>query len=144
MSDEKKIIVDDDWKAEAQREKEKLEEETKAREQAAARPAGGFAELLNMLAMQAVVGLGGMATPTGERIPPNLETAKHFIDLIEVLDEKTQGNLSEDEKKMMDQTVYELRMIYVQAASGAAPGGATPPGGMPATDLPPAGGDATA
>ncbi|MGE3182679.1 MAG: DUF1844 domain-containing protein [Phycisphaerae bacterium] len=131
--DEKKIIVDDDWKAEAQREKQKLEEETRARAQAP-RLEGGFAELLNLLAMQAVVGLGGMATPTGERIPPNLETAKHFIDLIEVLDEKTTGNLSEDEKKILDQTIYELRMIYVQAATGGGAGGMAPPTGRPSTE----------
>jgi hypothetical protein len=107
MSDEsKRIIVDDDWKAEAQREKERLAKEAEAAR--GPRPAGGFVELLNVL--------GGFAGPGGEPIPPNLEAAKHFIDLLRVLEEKTQGNLSDDEKKMLDQTLYELQMRFVQMA----------------------------
>jgi hypothetical protein len=79
-----------------------------------------FAELLNMLAMQAMIGLGGYQGPGGERIPPNPVSAKHFIDLLDVLEKKTKGNLDEEEKKAMDAVLYELRMQYVSAASGGA------------------------
>ena len=115
--DEKKIIVDDDWKAQAKKEKEQLAEEAAAPEQI---PDASFAELLNMLAVQAMVGMGGMAGPNGERIPPNLEAAKHYVDMLQVLDEKTKNNLDEEESKLLDSLLYELRMRYVQAAGGGA------------------------
>jgi len=119
--EEKKIIVDDDWKAEARKEKERLAEETAKREPL---PDPTFAELVNMIAIQAMVGFGGMAGPGGERIPPNLEIAKHYVDMLQVLEDKTKGNLSDDEKNLLDQVIYEVRMRYIQSASG----GAVPPG----------------
>lgn len=122
--EEKKIIVDDDWKNEAKQEKERLAEETAQPEQI---PDASFSELLNMIAMQAVVGMGGMAGPGGEQIPPNLDLAKHYVDMLQVLETKTKGNLSDDESKLLDQLLYELRMRYVQAAGG---GAAPPPGVM--------------
>jgi hypothetical protein len=115
---EKKIIVDEDWKAEAKREKERLAEETGKREPL---PDPNFSELLNLIAMQAMVGLGLVSGPGGERIPPNLEIAKHFVDLLQVLEDKTKNNLTPDEKKTLDQVLYEMRMRYVQAAGGAGP-----------------------
>lgn len=124
MTDEpKKIIVDDDWKAEARREKERLAEETAQEEPL---PDPTFAELVNMIAIQAMIGFGGMAGPDGQRIPPNFEVAKHYIDMLQVLDEKTQNNLSDEEKKMLDQVLYEIRMRYMQVAGG----GGAPPGVM--------------
>jgi hypothetical protein len=116
----KKLFVDDDWKAEAQREKERLAEQTAARSEKL--PGASIAELVNLLAMQALAGLGLLTGPGGERVPPQLELAKHFIDLIQVLDDKTRGNLTPDEKKMLDQVLYEIRMHYVQIASGGAAG----------------------
>jgi hypothetical protein len=119
--EEKKIIVDDDWKAEAKKEKERLAQESAKQEPI---PDPSFAELINMIAMQAIVGFGGMTGPGGERIPPNLEIAKHYVDMLQVLEDKTRGNLTEDEKKLLDQVIYEIRMRYIQSASGGAP----PPG----------------
>jgi len=118
--EEKKIIVDDDWKAEAKQEKERLAEESAQHEPI---PGASFVELINMIAMQAMVGMGGMAGPGGERIPPNLEIAKHYVDMLQVLEDKTKNNLTEDEKTLLDQVLYEIRMRFVQSASG----GAVPP-----------------
>lgn len=121
MTDEpKKIIVDDDWKAQAQREKEQLAEETAAAGQMPQEP--NFLEVLNLIVMQAMAGLGLMGTPDGQRIPPNFEVAKHFIDLLAILEVKTKGNLEPDEEKILQQTLYELRMHFVQITTGAAPG----------------------
>ena len=121
MSDDpKKIIVDDDWKAEAKREKERLAEETTHEE---ALPDPSFAELVNMIALQAMIGFGGMAGPDGQRIPSNFEIAKHYIDMLQVLEDKTKGNLSEEEKKMLDQVLYEIRMRYMQVVGGGMPPG---------------------
>lgn len=118
----KKLFVDDDWKAEAEREKERLAQQSTPRQEKM--PSASFAELINLLAMQALAGLGLLTGPGGERMPPQLEVAKHFIDLIQTLDDKTRGNLTADEKKMLDQVLYEIRMHYVQTASGGAGAGA--------------------
>jgi len=116
-----RIQVDDDWKAEAAREKEKLAAETEDVGKREPLPEPTFAEVINMIAMQALVAIGGMSTPDGQRIPADLSVAKHHIDLLALLVEKTKGNLSEEEAKLLDGAIYELRMRFVQAASPAAP-----------------------
>ncbi len=123
-AEEKKIIVDTDWKAEAKRDKERLAEEA---HQPEAAPPASFSELVNLIVMQAMAGLGLLAGPGGERIPPSLEMAKHFIDLLQVLEDKTKGNLTADEKALLDQVLYEMRMTFVQLAGGGPAGPAMPP-----------------
>lgn len=126
MSDSK-LHIDSDWKAEAAKEKERLAAQEKAQKTTGdSQTAPAFIELLNLLAMQAVIALGGYQGPGGERIPANPAAAKHHIDLLEVLEKKTAGNLSEEEKRAMDSVLYELRMQYVQTVS--APRGAAPKG----------------
>jgi hypothetical protein len=125
MSDEPpKIHVDSDWKAEAAAEKARLSET--AEEGPHGPPAADFIGLVQLLAMQAVVGLGGLAGPGGQEIPPNLEAAKHHIDLLDVLDRKTKGNLDPRERSVLDTTLHQLRMAYVDAVRGPAPGRGTP------------------
>lgn len=124
---EGKLHIDSDWKAEAAKEKERLAAQEKVQKPAGdSHTAPAFIELLNLLAMQAVISLGGYQGPGGERIPANPAAAKHHIDLLEVLEKKTSGNLSEEEKRALDSVLYELRMQYVQTVSasrGAAPKG---------------------
>ena len=64
--------------------------------------------------MQALVSLGGMRGPGGQPYPANPEIAKYHIDLLEVLAEKTKAGLTPEEKRLIDMTLYELRMRYVQ------------------------------
>ena len=75
-----------------------------------------FLELVNMVAMQAIVSIGGYQLPTGEHVPADLAMAKHQIDMLEMLEKKTSGNLIEEEKKALAGVLYELRMQYVQSA----------------------------
>jgi len=135
MADEpRKIIVDDDWKAEARREKERLaQQEQRERSEPAA--SASFEGLIHLIVMQALGGLGMLATPSGERFPPDLAVARHFIDLLQVLDEKTRNNLTAEEKRLLDQSLYEMRMYYVQvaAALSAAPPPSTVPPAAPAS-----------
>ena len=49
-----------------------------------------------------------------DRPEPNFELARHFIDLLAILQEKTRGNLSLEEKRMLENTITELRFRYVQ------------------------------
>lgn len=135
--DKPKIIIDSDWKAEAQREKERLAEESAApgagtgsrNPELSGLPEADFAGLVNILMMQALVGLGGMRGAGGQPIPPNPEVAKYNIDLLGVLEEKTRNNLSAEEKKLLDLALYELRMRYVQLIGAAT--GVTAPGQVP-------------
>lgn len=127
--DDRKIQIDDDWKAEAQREKENLAAEADAAAPAGIPAAASLAGLIDLLAMQAVASLGAMMGPGGERMPPNPEAAKHFIDMLQVLETKTKGNMTDDETKMLDTVLYELRVRYVQSTSG---GDVMPPGAGPA------------
>ena len=112
-----KIQIDSDWKEEAKREKERLAEEVEEGERGGPLPDPTFPELINMILMQAMIGLGGMQTPDGRVIPPDLEVAKHHIDLLSLLGEKTKGNLTDDEKRLLETVLYELLMAYVEAAS---------------------------
>lgn len=131
------LHIDSDWKEEAAREKERLARETEAAASRAGDPGAGtegpsLFDIINLLAMQAAVGLGGMRTPDGQNIPPNLASAKHHIDLLDVLEAKTKGNLSDEEKQVLDNVLYELRMQYVsivnKGSGGAASGPASPAG----------------
>lgn len=126
MPDEpKKIIVDDDWKAEARREKERLVQEASG---PAELPPPSLEELVNLIAVQALAAMGLLPGPGGERIPPQVEVAKHFIDMLQLLEDKTRNNLTPEEKRLLDQVLYETRMSFVQAVGGgAAPPGAVPP-----------------
>lgn len=120
-----KLHIDDDWKNEAAREKERLAESAGGsgpREM----PTADFTGLVQMIAMQALIGLGGFAGPGGQEIPPNPELAKHHIDMLDVLDKKTAGNLAPEEKSLLDTTLHQLRMAYVETMRFGA-GSAPPP-----------------
>ena len=119
------LHIDSDWKSEAARDKERLaSQERTPRPPAGAEVAANFVELINLMAMQAAIGLGGYQGPGGERIPPNPMVAKHHIDLLEVLEKKTAGILTDEEKRVLDGVLYELRLQYVQSVS--APRGGAP------------------
>jgi len=117
---EKKIIVDEDWKEQARKEKEKLaEEEQKEEQQQQQRgplPKGDLAALLSMLATQAFFSLGVLKVEGQEGREPDLPLAKYNIDMIETLEEKTKGNLTEQEEKILTDTLSQLRMAYVKVA----------------------------
>jgi hypothetical protein len=127
MSDDKekqpRIIVDDDWKQQAAQEKEEADRTARDAPQGGEIPPPSLVEIVQMLAMQAAIGLGGFQDPqTGQTIPPQLPVAKHYIDLLELFQQKTAGAVDEQEKQIIDGTLNELRMAFVQAAGvGAAP-----------------------
>ncbi len=121
---EKKIIIDEDWKAEAQKEKEILAaqeeaEKKKAQEEKQARgplPQGNLAALISMLTTQALFALGLLQVKGQEKREPDLELAKYNIDMLETLEEKTKGNLTKEEEAVLANTLNELRMGYVKVA----------------------------
>ncbi|HEY7057524.1 MAG TPA: DUF1844 domain-containing protein [Vicinamibacterales bacterium] len=78
-----------------------------------------FTGFVLSLATTAAVHFGDIADPsTGEPSEPNLVAAGQMIEIIAMLQERTQGNLSDPEAKLIDDLLYELRMRYVQAQQG--------------------------
>jgi hypothetical protein len=82
-----------------------------------------FASFVLSLVHTAAVHFGDVADPsTGERHQPNLQLAQQMIDILAMLEEKTRGNLSVEERQLIDQVLYELRMRFVEVSgAGAAP-----------------------
>lgn len=121
--EEKKIIVDEDWKTEAQKEKETLaaEEKTekKEKQQRGPLPKGDFAALISMLTTQIFFSLGLIRMEGQEPKEPDLELAKYNIDMLETIEEKTKGNLSEQEQQVLKNTLNEVRMAYVKLSEQA-------------------------
>jgi hypothetical protein len=76
--------------------------------------ASGFETLVSYLSTTTMFQLGLLAGPGGERIPPDMANAQRTIDLLQVLQEKTQGNLTPNESRLLDDVLYELRMTFVE------------------------------
>jgi hypothetical protein len=74
----------------------------------------GFETLVSYLGTTTMFQLGLLAGPGGERIPPDMPNAQRTIDLLQVLQEKTQGNLTPNDSRLLDDVLYELRMTFVE------------------------------
>jgi len=121
---QKKIIIDEDWKQQARKEKEVLsvqeESEKKPTPPQDKRsrdplPPGNFAALVSMLVTQALFALGVLEVE-GRHREPDLDMAKYNIDMLETLEAKTKGNLTDQEQKVLEDTVSQVRMAYVKVA----------------------------
>ena len=77
-----------------------------------------FMQLLYMFHTSAIQGLGKMADPTG-KISRNLEYVSQTIDLMEMLKDKTKGNIGTDIEKVLNGMLSELRLNYVDEKSKA-------------------------
>jgi hypothetical protein len=78
--------------------------------------------LILSLSTSAMIQLGLVEDPAGGRIPTDFEAARHTIDMLAVVQEKTRGNLTPQEEQLLEQVLYELRLAYVNLSSGARPG----------------------
>ena len=82
-------------------------------------PGIGFADFVISLARTAAVHFGDIEDPSlGERLEPNLVAAHQMIELIATLQQKTRGNLTAPEEKLVDDLLYELRLRFVEAQQG--------------------------
>ena len=136
-AEEKKIIIDEDWKSQVEAEKEEAGAKRDASDAGSSEagsvsdrehgeiplPPADFTTIVSMLATQAMLNLGTLPNPMTGKTDRNLSQAKHAIDLIEVLQEKTKGNCNPQEEAMLHNLLHELRMAYVasqgQQADGA-------------------------
>jgi hypothetical protein len=136
------IVVDEDWKTRVKAEDaaldQKLQEEKKnvspTEQQDAAQagddssdtsgeeiemPPASFSSLVGMFTTQAMVGLGVVPNPVSGKAEPQLKLARHFIDLLSIIEEKTNGNLEDDEKAMLNSTLHQLRTMFLQQSKAA-------------------------
>jgi hypothetical protein len=132
-----KIIIDEDWKSQVQREKEALAAQsataagataasaadassapTAAESQGAVPqrgplPPASLTILITSLIAQASMVLEESLKQEGEVRTQYLEEGRHIIDLLGVLEEKTKGNCTDEESKLLTQALYEMRMAFV-------------------------------
>jgi len=132
MSEEKKIFIDDDWKsqvaaekAEFQREAEEQppqtqetqSQETQTQETNPSQPQGmppaSFEMLLTMFATEAMAALGQLPNPINNELSVNIEHARYAIDMLQMLEEKTKGNLDPGEAKTLEDLLHQLRLLFV-------------------------------
>ena len=78
-------------------------------------PTVTFSAFVLSIASSALVHLGEVPDPESGQTMRNLEVAKHNIDLLSMLKDKTAGNLDADEMRLIDAVLYELRLKYVMA-----------------------------
>jgi hypothetical protein len=78
-------------------------------------PPAEFSMLVQMFSTQAMVALGLLPEPDSGKAQRRPNLARHFIDLLGVLEGKTRGNLSSDEEKLLGATLHYLRMAFVEA-----------------------------
>lgn len=77
-------------------------------------PPATFEFLVHTLFTQALMALGRIPNPITKKSHRNLPTAKHFIDTLEMLADKTAGNLSSDERRLLDEVQHQLRLLYME------------------------------
>ena len=84
-----------------------------------AEPALTFIGFVLSLASSAAIHFGDLPDPTGGTSEPNLEGASQMIDILTLLEEKTRGNLTAEERQLIEQVLYELRLRFVEAKGHA-------------------------
>jgi hypothetical protein len=134
---EPKIIIDEGWKTKVDAEREMLRrQESDVKQEEPPAPAAEqpqtpfriprptFASLVQHFATQALYSLGAAAEPETkhegqDNIDPqtHLELARHLIDTLGLLQEKTRGNLTPEEAAGLEDTLHELRMAFVAVRS---------------------------
>jgi hypothetical protein len=118
-------VVDKRTTAEAPEKKEKVKKETKAQEKEARKEAQAeqppplpevtFSAFVYSLSTSALVHLGEIPEPITDKMDKNLPLAKQTIDILGILQEKTKGNLTQEEENLLNNFLYDLRMRYVKA-----------------------------
>jgi len=89
-----------------------------------------FVQFVMMQAQNIFYVLGRIPSPDGRPIPPNLEAGKILIDQLEMVQEKTRGNLSTQESSILEDALKNVRLAFVEVSGG------TPASMMPKSNLP--------
>ncbi len=100
--------IDESWKETAEEEKH-----APKKEEAPAAPEPDFNFFISTLALQASIALGQMPNPATNKKENNPQQAKFIIDTLDILKEKTKGNLTQEEAALLENMLYELKTQYI-------------------------------
>ena len=81
---------------------------------APAAPPATFEFLVHTLFTQALMALGRIPNPITNQTMKNVATARHFIDTLAMLEERTRGNLSADERRLLEEVQHQLRTMVIE------------------------------
>lgn len=118
---DKKLFVDEDWKSQIERERAMQDSagEPVAGAGPDAPPPADLSTIFQLLAMQAMLNLGMLVQQEGDQPVVRLSEAKHWIDLLDVLEAKTKGNRTPEESEQLELLLYQFRLAYVQLGTQA-------------------------
>ena len=138
-NEEKKIIIDEDWKSQVEAEKEAAAQQAASQPSAQAggsdaaeavdsdtadapstpedpqMPPASIGMLMSSLATEAMISMGVVPHPATGEVMVRRNQAKYLIDTLDMLREKTTGNLTPDEARALDDLLHQLRMAFVGA-----------------------------
>jgi hypothetical protein len=102
--------------AESAADKEKEDQAAQKFAECGPLPEATFTGFILSLSSSAFFHLGDLPNPATGKTEKDLNLAKHTIDLLSLIKEKTRGNLTDEEDKLMDHLLYDLRMRYIKEA----------------------------
>jgi hypothetical protein len=108
MDEKTKKQVDSNWKEQVKKEKE----QAKGKEQPYHEP--NFQLFVSSLSMQAMIALGKLENPITKKTEKNQQQARYLIDTLEVIKNKTEGNLNDEESNLLEESLFNLRMAYIE------------------------------
>jgi len=114
MDDDIKKRVDETWKNSVAKEKNQVKPEKEF-----TLPLASFSFFISTLALQGSIFLGIVPNPATNKKEKNLEQAKFIIDTLDMLQEKTKNNLNDEEIKLLENMLYELKMQYISISKEA-------------------------
>lgn len=94
-------------------EKQILKEKEEAEKDNSSYPRTSFKIFISSIAMQAMIALGKLEAPVTGKTEKNIDQARFLIDTLIILEEKTRGNLTEEEDKLLRESVLSLKTLYV-------------------------------
>jgi len=105
--------VDQDWKNQVDKEKETAQGKNQAYHQPT------FTIFVSSVGMQAMIAMGKLENPVTKKKEINYDQARFLIDTLGVIEEKTKGNLDENEAKAIQEYLFNLRMMYLEERKDA-------------------------
>ncbi len=112
--------VDEAWKAQVEAEKQ-ASSDTPVADPPLPQPT--FAYHISVLVSQALVALGSAPDPVSGKVQFRPNLARHLIDTLAMLEEKTRGNLSPEESQQLQNALYQLRLAFVERGKTPPPSG---------------------
>ena len=100
--------VDENWKKQVEKEKTEFQDKNNTYYEPT------FKIFISSLSMQAMIAMGKLQNPVTNKTEKNMEQAKYLIDTLGILKEKTKGNLNKDEESILEDSLFNLRMAYVE------------------------------